>query len=132
MAKRDFNYDHPAYLVPVLTTADILATTVDVKGRFAAHTTMIAKAAQITVVVAGTGASVCNLVFRKIVAGGTAISTFADVNMTTNAPGYTTNALLTGTLSAGDAFSILKGVDAVGVFSIGIEWAIPPFAQFTA
>ncbi len=131
MAKRDFNYDHPAYLVPVLTTCDILATTVDVKGRFAAYTTMVAKSAQITVVTAGTGASNANLVFRKIVAGGTAITTFGDVNLTTNAAGYTTNALLTGTLSAGDAFSVLKGADAVGVFSVGVEWQIPPFAQFT-
>lgn len=132
MAKRAFNYDHSAYLTPVMTVADILATTADVKGRFAAHTTMIAKSAQITVVTAGTGASNANLVFRKIVANGTAITTFADVNLTTNAAGYTTNALLTGTLSAGDAFSVLKGADAVGVFSCGIEWLIQPGADFTA
>ena len=131
MATRSFQYDSPIYQIPYMTTCDILATTVDVKGRFAAFTTMVAKSAQITVVTAGTGASNCNLVFRKIVAAGTAITTFADVNMTTNAAGYTTNATLTGTLSQGDAFSVLKGADAVGVFSIGIEWRIPMNAAIT-
>lgn len=131
MAQRSMQYDHPAYLVPHITTADILATTVDNKGRFAAFTTMIAKSAQCTVVIAGTGASNCDLTFRKIVSGGTAITTFGNVNMATNALGYTTNVLLTGTLSAGDAFSVLKGADATGSFSVGIEWLIAPGANVT-
>lgn len=132
MAKRSMSYDHPAYTTPHMTTANILATTVDQTCRFAAFASMILKSAQITVVTAGTGASNCNLVFRRIVANGTAITTYADINMTTNAAGYTTNALLTGTLSAGDAFSVLKGADATGAFAIGLEWVVAPGADITA
>lgn len=134
MAKRNFNYDHPTYLTPFITTADILATTADTKGRFAAFTSMILKAVQISVITAGTGASNANLVFQRVVSGGTAITTYANVNMTTNAAGFTTNVLATGvnTLSAGDVFSVLKGADAVGVFAVSIEWLIVPGADVTA
>ena len=132
MATRGFSYDAPAYQVPYVTTADILATTADVKGRFAAFTTMVAKAAFISVVVAGTGASNCNLVFQKRSATGTALTTFADINLTTNAIGYTTNILLTGTLSQNDVFSIVKGADAVGAFAIGVEWNLQNGATVTS
>jgi len=125
-------YAHPAYLVPHVTTADVLATTASSSGRFAAWTTMVAKSAQITVVTAGTGTGNATVTFQKIAAAGTAITTFGQVVMSTNAAGYTTNALLTGTLSAGDAFSVLKGADATGVFSVGIEWLIAPGADVTA
>lgn len=132
MAKRSMEYAHPAYLVPQITTADVLATTASSSGRFAAWTTMVAKSAQITVVTAGTGTGNATVTFQKIAAAGTAITTFGQVVMSTNAAGYTTNALLTGTLSAGDAFSVLKGADATGVFSVGIEWLIAPGADVTA
>ena len=132
MAKRSMEYAHPAYLVPHVTTADVLANTASSSGRFAAWTTMVAKSAQITVVTAGTGTGNATVTFQKIVASGTAITTFGQVVMSTNAAGYTTNALLTGTLSAGDAFSVLKGADATGVFSVGIEWLIAPGADVTA
>jgi hypothetical protein len=124
-------YAHPAYLVPILTTADCLATTVFQSGRFAAFTTMIAKSAQVTVVTAGTDTVIPTLTFRKIAALGTAITTLGSVNMSTNAAGYTTNVLLTGTCSAGDAFSVLKGADATAIFSIGVEWLIAPGSNVT-
>lgn len=136
MAVRNFNYDHPAYLVPVMTTALVEATTVIKAGRFAAFTTMIAKSAQVTVVIAGTGTGavgtgVHTLTFQKIAAAGTAITTFAAIALSTEAAGYTTNVLLTGTLSRGDAFSVLKGAEATGVSSVGIEWLVNPGADFT-
>jgi hypothetical protein len=132
MATHSMEYDHPAYTVPHLTTADVLATTASSSGRFAAFTTMIPKSAQCTVVTAGTGTGNATITFQKIVASGTAITTFGSVTMSTNAAGYTTNVALTGTLSAGDAFSVLKGADATGVFSVGIEWLIAPGASITS
>ena len=129
MATHAMEYDHPAYTTPIVTQADIVATTGSSSGRFAAFTTMIAKSATFTVVTAGTGATV--ITAQKIVASGTAISTFGTVTLGTNAAGYTTNVALTGTLSAGDAFSVLKGADAVGVASVGIEWLFDPGASFT-
>lgn len=132
MAKKSMRYDHPAYTVPQLTQADVLATTASSSGRFAAFTTMVAKSAQCTVVLAGTGTGNATITFQKIAAGGTAITTFGAVTMGTQAAGYTTNVLLTGTLSAGDAFSCLKGADATGIFSVGIEWLISPGADLTA
>lgn len=136
MAKRSMEYAHAAYLTPHMTQADVPATTASSVGRFSAFTTMIAKAAQIAVVTAGTGTGavgvgVATLTFQKIATGGTAITTFAAVAMSTNAAGYTTNVLLTGTLSAGDAFSVLKGAEATGVWTIGIEWLIAPGADLT-
>ena len=131
MAKRDMRYDHPAYTTPYITTADVLATTASSSGRFAAFTTMIAKSAQCTVITAGTGTGNATITFQKIVAGGTAITTFAQAVMGTQAAGVTTNVLLTGTLSTGDAFSALKGADATGVFCVGLEWLIPAGAQLT-
>ena len=136
MAQRSMNYDHPAYTVPHITTADVLATTASSSGRFAAFTTMIAKSAQVAVITAGTGTGagavgVNTMTFQKIATGGTAITTFALTNMTTYAAGYTTNVALTGTLSAGDAFSVLKGAEATGVYSVGIEWLIAPGANVT-
>ena len=131
MAKRSMEYAHSAYLVPQITTADVIATTASSSGRFAAWTSMIAKSAQCTVVTAGTGTGNATITFQRIVANGTAITTYGSVTMSTNAAGYTTNVLLTGTLSAGDAFSVLKGADATGVFSVGIEWLIAPGADVT-
>ena len=130
MAKNSgFNYDHPAYVTPMLTQADVLATTGSISGRFAAFTTMVAKSAQFTVVTAGTGAEV--IAVRSIAAAGTAITTLGSVTLGTNAAGYTTNVLLTGTLGVGDAFSVLKGADAVGIASVGVEWLISPGATTT-
>ncbi len=131
MAKRSMEYAHPVYLVPHITTADVIATTATKAGRFAAWTTMIAKSAQITVVTAGTDTVVPSLTFQNIAAGGTAITTFGIMTYGTQAAGFTTNILLTGTLGIGDAFSVLKGVDATGVVSIGIEWLISPGANVT-
>ena len=130
MAKRSFNYDHPAYLVPQITHIDVPATTVAQAGRLAAWTTLIAKSAQISVMAAGTDTVIPTLVFRKI--NGTSTTVIGSSNLSTNAIGYTTNVLFTnGTYATGDAFVAVKGADATAIFAVGVEWLIQPGSDVT-
>ena len=131
MATRSMSYDHPAYLTPLVSSADIPATTVAQAGRFAAWTTMIAKAAQVSVMVAGTDTVIPTLVFRKI--NGTSTTVIGSSNISTNAIGYTTNVLFTnGTFAQGDIFVAVKGADATAVFAVGVEWRVSAGANITA
>jgi hypothetical protein len=124
-------YAHPAYLVPQMTNADLVATTAFQAGRFAAWATMICKSAQCTVVVAGTDTVIPTITFRKI--NGTSTTTIGTANMSTQAIGYTTNVLFTnGTYAVGDFFVAVKGADATGVFAVGVEWLIQPGVDVTA
>jgi hypothetical protein len=125
-------YDHPAYTTVDFSGSTNTAGATATQGRFAAFTTMIAKSLTATVVTAGTGTGNATLTAQKIAAGGTAISTFGQLLMSTNAAGYTTNLLLTnGTISAGDVVSILGGADATGVWACGLELVIAPGASVT-
>ncbi len=131
MAKRSMEYAHSAYLVPQLVPVDIPATTVAF-DRFAAYASLVLKAAQFTVVTAGTGTGINTLTLTRQASGGSALTTYTQVSMSTQAAGYTTNVLLTGTLSAGDVFTTLKGAEATGVIAGSIEYLIAPGADVTA
>ncbi len=131
MAKRSMEYAHAAYLVPQMEGIDVPATTVAAQ-RFAAYTAMILKSATFTVVTAGTGTGNATLTLTRQAQGGSALTTYTQITLSTNAAGYTTNVLLTGTLSAGDVFTVLKGADATGVFAGSIEYLIAPGADVTA
>lgn len=133
MATENMAYDDPVYrariLVPGLNAAGASAKT----NRFAAFAAMAPKSMQITVVVAGTGASNANVALVAISAGGTAITTYSsNVNVTTNAAGFTTNVVCTGTIPAGADVYVEHGADATHVFTIGLEMKIAAGVNVTA
>jgi hypothetical protein len=128
-------YDHPEYtttkFIGAANTAGASATSV----RFAAFTAMVAKSAVITPLVAGTGTGNATITFEKVAAGGTAITTLAQVVMGTTAAGVTTNVLLSSsansTFAAGDVFRAQHGADATGVFAVGVELQLTKGASVT-
>jgi hypothetical protein len=133
MATKNMAYDSPVYQSPVVVPGFNAAGAAAKSCRFSAFTTLIPKALQATVVVAGTGTGNCTLNLVKIAAGGTAITTLGSlVTMSTNAAGYTTNILATGTISAGDDVYVQHGADATSVFTLGLECYIAPGANVTA
>lgn len=132
MATTNMSYDHPNYLQPLIIPGLNAAGASAKTCRFAAFTTLLPKSLQATVVVAGTGTGNCTLNVVKIAQGGTAITTLgALVTMSTNAAGYTTNVVCTGTISAGDDVYVQHGADATGVFTLGLEVRIAPGANVT-
>lgn len=132
MATENHAYDAPMYNVPIVVPGLNAAGASAKTCRFAAFTTMLPKSLQATVVTAGTGTGNCTLNVVKIAQGGTAITTLgALVTMSTNAAGYTTNVVCTGTISAGDDVYVQHGADATSVFTLGLELRIAPGANVT-
>ena len=132
MATKNMAYDHSAYLTPIVIPGINAAGASAKTCRFSAFTTLLAKSMQATVVTAGTGTGNATLNLVKIAQGGTAITTLGPlVTMSTNAAGYTTNAVCTGTISAGDDVYVQHGADATGVFTLGLELLIAPGANVT-
>lgn len=132
MATENHAYDAPMYNVPIVVPGLNAAGASAKTCRFAAFTTMLPKSLQATVVTAGTGTGNCTLNVVKIAQGGTAITTLgALITMSTNAAGYTTNVVCTGTISAGDDVYVQHGADATSVFTLGLELRIAPGANVT-
>ena len=132
MAVTNMSYDHPNYLQPLIIPGLNAAGASAKTCRFAAFTTLLPKSLQATVVTAGTGTGNCTLNVVKIAQGGTAITTLgALITMSTNAAGYTTNVVCTGTISAGDEVYVQHGADATSVFTLGLEVRIAPGANVT-
>lgn len=132
MATENNSYDSAKYQVPLVIPGLNAAGASAKSCRFAAFTTLLPKSLQATVVVAGTGTGNATLNVVKIAQGGTAITTLgALIVMSTNAAGYTTNVVCTGTISAGDDVYVQHGADATGVFTLGLEVRINPGANVT-
>jgi hypothetical protein len=102
-------YDHPDYTTTKLFGGTAVAGASGIPIRFAAVAAMVAKSGTITVVTAGTGTGNATVTFTKIASGGTAITTLAQVVMSTLAAGITTNVALNtnanSTFAAGDVSS---------------------------
>lgn len=132
---KNMSYDHPAYTVPQMIGAAAAAGASATPIRFAAYTAMIAKSVTITPITAGTGTGNCTVTVQKIAAGGTAITTLAQVTVGTAAAGVTTNVLLSSsansTFAAGDVLVVQNGADATAVLAIGIEYVLVPGASVT-
>ena len=132
MATENHAYDAPMYQVPLVIPGLNAAGASAKTCRFAAFTTLLPKSLQATVVVAGTGTGNCTLNVVKIASGGTAITTLgALIAMSTNAAGFTTNVVCTGTISQGDDVYVQHGADATSVFTLGLEVRINPGANVT-
>ncbi len=137
-------YDHPAYEVPIcipLTTGTLASGAL--AGRFAAYTSTILKAAQLTVGVAGTNTSTVALV--KVAVAGTTTTTIANIIVGTGSSTATgavtalgTTQGLTGyfslgttTLLQGDTVAFLNGIDLNLNLAVGIEAYLVPGASLT-
>jgi hypothetical protein len=132
---KNMQYDHPAYTVPRFIGGASAAGASSTPVRFAAFTAMVARSLTITAIVAGTGTANCTTTVEKVASGGTAITTLAQVVMSTNAAGYTTNVALytnaNSTLAAGDVLRVQNGADATSVLAVGIEYVLVPGASVT-
>lgn len=132
---KNMAYDHPAYLVPGFIGGAAAAGASSTPVRFAAYTAMIAKSLTVTPIIAGTGTGNCTVTVEKIAAGGTAITTLAQVVMGTAAAGVTTNVLLSSsansTFAAGDVLRVQNGADATSVLAVGVEYVLVPGASVT-
>lgn len=129
MATRNFAYDHPAYLVPIVFSGVTTSGASAVSVRYGAFTNLVAKAATFHIVIAGT-ATAHNWVISKISGTTTtAISTYA---ASTNAAATTTNVLLNNTaLAQGDQLVTKSGADTVGVASVTYELLVAPGSSLT-
>jgi hypothetical protein len=132
---RNMAYDHPAYLTPHFIGGAAAAGASSTPVRFAAFTALVAKSLTVTPITAGTGTGNCTVTVTKIAAGGTAITTLAQVVVGTNAAGVTTNVLLSSnansTFAAGDVLAVQNGADATSVLAVGIEYVIVPGGSVT-
>ncbi len=129
MATQNFNYDHPAYLVPCNVGQTIGAgsgTTV----RFAAFADSIAKALVIKPTTASTSAD-------TVTAYAVTNTTTKTLGVTTIASAQTTFSRLefttaSRTLTRGDEIRIVKGTDATVVYAAGVEMYVTPLADVTS
>lgn len=132
---KNMSYDHPAYTSVGMIGGAAAAGASSAPVRFAAFTAMLMKALTVTPIVAGTGTGNCTVTVEKIAAGGTAITTLAQVVMGTTAAGVTTNVVLStsanSTFAAGDVLRVQNGADATSVLAVGIEYVINPGASVT-
>lgn len=137
MATKQQAYDHPAYEVPVVFSADIASTTNALSAKFVAFTSILLKAQNIVATVLGTagGTDAANAIISTIKISGTSTTT---VNVSTlgsgNALGtYTgTNIALTlTTLSQGDLVYFKKGTDTALAASASLEMYVLPGANLT-
>lgn len=129
MANVNFAYDHPVYQQRVsagLTTTPGNGT---VSNRFAAYTDMIARSAQVTVIVAGTSATTgCVITVQKVT--GTTTTALATATLGTSAIGTTTNLNLENTaLLPGDLLISRNGTDATGASAVTYELSVRPGAD---
>lgn len=132
---KNFAYDHPDYVTTKLFGGSAAAGASGISLRFAAITSMVARSGQVTVHTAGTGTGNATITFQKIAAGGTAITTLAQVAISTNAAGFTTNVALNtsanSTFAAGDIVMVQQGADATGIWAVGLECRLTPGANLT-
>lgn len=128
-------YDHPAYTVPGFIGGAAAAGASSAPVRFAAYTALVAKSVTVTPIIAGTGTGNCTVTVTKIAAGGTAITTLAQLVVGTSVAGLTTNVVLStspnSTYGAGDVLVVQNGADATSVLAVGIEYVLVPGAAVT-
>lgn len=129
MATANFAYDSPVYqqrIAAGLTTTPGSGT---VSNRFAAFTDMIARSAQVTVIVAGTSATTGHVITVQKVSG-TTTTALATATLGTSVIGVTTNLDLANTaLAPGDLLISRSGTDATGAAAVTYELSIRPGAN---
>jgi hypothetical protein len=134
MATRNFRYDHPAYLVPVVgNNTTTTAGAAGVGAKFVAFTSMLMKSATIMVQVAGTttAAAANDFTFFKV-NGTTTTSVGYSGNLgTTVAFTAGTQVTLSGTLTKGEMLCAKHGTDATQTAHINYEFLIAPGADVT-
>lgn len=124
MATKDMGYDHPAYLA-VLPLGGAISGSGGAL-RFAAFTDTLIKSVTVKPTTAGTS----NDTVTAFKLSGTTTTTQV---LTTygSAVATHTNVVSTLTLALGDSLSIVKGTDATGVMSVGVEMVLVPGADVT-
>ena len=137
MATKSQAYDHPAYEVPVVFSANLATTRNATSLKFVAFTQMLLKAANIVATVIGTagGTDAANASVATIRISGTSTST---LNVSTIGSGYvngtytnTNIALSLTTLSQGDLVYFKKGTDTALAADASLEMYVLPGANLT-
>lgn len=135
MTTKQMAYDNPAYVARYgagMGEAGGGATTQ--YGKFAAFTSMLAFAAQLTVTTAGTATGHG---FQVVKISGTATTALGTATLGTSAAGTTQNLLLTNVaggvaLAQGDILAAISLADVVGKAAIAYEVGLSPQANVTA
>lgn len=124
MATTNYAYDHPAYLQRIAAGGSTTPGNTAPSNRFAAFTAMIARSAQVTVIVAGTSATTGNVItIHKL--NGTTTTALGTAVLGTSPIGTTTNVDLGNTaLAAGDVLISRTGTDATGASAVSYELSI--------
>lgn len=129
MATQSFNYDHPAYLVPIPFSGLSTVGASGVTTKFAAYTTMKIKAVIAAPVIATTAAGSTPLLFTK---SGTTTSTTTLTALTSASSAVVVNDLSTDiSLAQGDQFWCTHGTDATAAVSFAIETLLVPLSTVT-
>lgn len=129
MTRKNFSYDHPAYLTPGNFSGSLLAGASSLSPRFVAHANSRLTAVHFTTVTVGTGAATdAKALF--VISQGTATTTTA--LFTTTAAIYSTRAIATNSLARGDVVYVSKGTDATEVGAVALEYLITPGADVSA
>lgn len=124
MAISNFAYDHPAYLTRFAAGSQTTPGNTTVSNRFVAFTDMIARSAQVTVIVAGTSATTGHVITVQKVSG-TTTTALATATLGTSVIGVTTNLDLANTaLAPGDLLISRSGTDATGAAAVSYELSI--------
>lgn len=122
MAKKKLRYDHPAYLAR-FSHGGILTGNGGAVG-YCAFTDTLVKSYQLKPTTAGTSGDTVTAYQLS----GTTTTTHV---LCTYGSAATTNTEVSGTftLAKGDSLRVVKGTDATGVMSLGIELAIVPRSE---
>ena len=130
MANTSMNYDHPAYLVPVVYSGGIAAGGANnLSTKFAAFTAQKIVSVVYAANVVGTS-STTPLLYSK---SGTTTSTTTMTAIASAATAAIKYDLATPvTLAAGDQFWVSQGTDATIATSVAIETRIIPRSNVTA
>lgn len=124
MAIANFAYDHPAYLTRLCAGSQTTPGNTTVSNRFVAYTDMVARSAQVTVIVAGTSATTGHVITVNRVSG-TATTALATATLGTSGTTVSTNLDLGNTaLAAGDLLVCRNGTDATGAAAVSYELSI--------
>ena len=128
MTTRSMAYDHPAYTVPQIFSANTVVGAAGVSQKWAAFTTMRIEAVQIGVLIASTSASQ-PLLYSK---SGTATATTTLTALTSAAVAPINYAISSSlALAQGDQFWVTHGADATTQLAVSVEAYITAGAALT-
>lgn len=130
MATTSMNYDHPAYVTPVVYSGLSAVGANGVTTKFCAYTASKIKSVTYAPVIATTAAGSTPLLFTK---SGTTTSTSTLTAITSASSAARNVALATAiSLAQGDQFWCAHGTDATTAVAFAIETLLVPGADVTA